>query len=337
MFGKNKKKNENVIDESKLNEDNEDKVIEGLDEDLDKKEIKEIEKKKKKEEENEIDEARDQILNSKPKTKVGKAFKMYQFIIKIIMAALLISISVAMLVQQDNIIAVVYLFSGILIAFSGLIRMIPLIKTSKCPQARLIVFIQCLIHVLLGGYLIGAAFYHWHELHVYLEKLSSNEASNTTDVFEKLKQAGDFGWGKFNIDYYAYFLVAFFATLAGGYFWVTIRYKEPTTNGLFRLQMFSFVMAVLLGCLGHLLDARTLIITLAIIALLSGVYTGVDAGGSYYRYRKSIAPKVSDRKEKKAEKNDGKRAPSRKEDIDYSDIDPTIIPEDDPRDSNIIN
>ena len=33
MFGKNKKKNENVIDESKLNEDNEDKVIEGLDED----------------------------------------------------------------------------------------------------------------------------------------------------------------------------------------------------------------------------------------------------------------------------------------------------------------
>ena len=83
MFGK-KKKNEDVIDESKLNEDNEDKVIEGLDEDLDKKEIKEIEKKKKKAEEDEIDEARDEILNSKPKTKVGKAFKMYQFIIKII-------------------------------------------------------------------------------------------------------------------------------------------------------------------------------------------------------------------------------------------------------------
>ena len=336
MFGK-KKKNEDVIDESKLNEDNEDKVIEGLDEDLDKKEIKEIEKKKKKAEEDEIDEARDEILNSKPKTKVGKAFKMYQFIIKIIMTALLVAISVAMLVQKDEIIAVVYLFAGILIAFSGLIRMIPLIKTSKCPQARLIVFVQCLIHVVLGAYLIGAAFYHWHELHVYLEKLSNNEASDTNEIVEKLKQAGDFGWGQFNIKYFAYFLVTFFATLSGGYFWVTIRYKEPTTNGLFRLQMFSFVVAVVLGCLGHRLDARTLVITLAVIALLSGVYTGVDAGGSYYRYRKSIAPKIKDKKEKKAEKDEGKRAPSRKDDVDYSDIDPTIIPEDDPRDSNIIN
>ena len=221
MFGK-KKKQENIVDESFDNEEKEDKVILDLDEDLDKDKIQKEEKQKKKEEQQKIDEARDEILNSKPKTKVGKTFKMYQFIFKIIIFALLITLAIVMLVMQAEVIGIIYMFAGALITFSALIRMIPLIKTTKAKQARLILFIQCLIHLVIGGYLIGAAFYHWHELQVYAEKLADDTAISTTDVYKKLEEAGDWGWGKFNLEYFAYFLVAFFYTMAGGYFWVTI-------------------------------------------------------------------------------------------------------------------
>jgi len=335
MFGK-KKKQADIVDESFDNENKEDKVILDLDEDLDKDKIQAEEKKKKKEEQEKIDEARDEILNSKPKTKAGKTFKMYQFIFKILIFALLITLAVIMLVMQAEVIGIIYMFAGPLITFSALIRMIPLIKTTKAKPARLILFIQCLIHLVIGGYLIGAAFYHWHELQVYAEKLADDTAISTTDVYKKLEEAGDWGWGKFNLEYFAYFLVAFFYTMAGGYFWVTIIYQEKTTKGLFRLQMLSFTSAVVFGIFAHLMKADQIIIALAIIAILCSVLIGVDAGGSYYRYRKSLDPEAYARKEKKAKKERGKDMPARNEDVDYSDIDPNTIPQDDPRDSNNI-
>lgn len=335
MFGKKKNKDEDIIevDES---ESKEDVVIEDLDEDLDKDIIEEKKKKKAKEEAAELDKERDEILNSKPKTKVGKTFKMYQFIFKIIIFALLVTLGIVMLVMQSEVIGIIYMFAGVLITFSALIRLIPIVKTTKAKAAKIIVLVQCLIHLVIGGYLIGAAFYHWHELNVYAEKLADGTVGSESDVFKKLEAAGDWGWASFNITYFAYFLLAFFYTLSGGYFWVTIRYKENTTPGLFRLQMISFTLAVLLGIFGHMLDAKSLIITLAIIALLCAVYIGVEAGGSYFRYRKSIAHSDKARDDKKKKKDKGKDAPARNEDIDYSDIDPNTIPQDDPRDSNNI-
>ena len=336
MFGK-KKKQENIVDESFDNEEKEDKVILDLDEDLDKDKIQKEEKQKKKEEQQKIDEARDEILNSKPKTKVGKTFKMYQFIFKILIFALLITLAIVMLVMQAEVIGIIYMFAGSLITFSALIRMIPLIKTTKAKPARLILFIQCLIHLVIGGYLIGAAFYHWHELQVYAEKLADGTIGEAArDVEGKLAAAGDWGWGNFNLKFFAYLLVAFFYTMAGGYFWVTIIYHEKTTNGLFRLQMLSFTSAVVFGIFAHDMGAGQIIVALAIIAILCAVLIGVDAGGSYYRYRKSLDPEAYARKEKKAKKERGKDMPARNEDVDYSDIDPNTIPQDDPRDSNNI-
>lgn len=335
MFGKKKNKQDDIIevDES---ESSEDKVIEDLDEDLDKDIIEKEKKKKQKEEQDELEKERDEILNSRPKTKVGKTFKMYQFIFKIIVFALLITLAIVMLVMQAEVIGIIYMFAGVLISFSALIRLIPLVKTTKARPARIIVLVQCLIHLVIGLYLVGAAFYHWHELNVYAEKLANNEAQSTNDLFEKLEEAGDWGWAKFNIEYFAYFLVAFFYTLSGGYFWVTIRYKENTTPGLFRLQMIAFTSAVVLGIFAHLLKANQIIIALAVIAILCALYIGVEAGGGYYRYRKSINHTTSARQDKKKAKDKGKDAPARNEDIDYSDIDTNIIPQDDPRDSNNI-
>lgn len=334
MFGK-KKKKEEVLD-SFENDDKEDKVITELDEDLDKDKIQSDEKRKKKEEQQRIDEARDEILNSKPKTKVGKTFKMYQFIFKILIFALLITLAIVMLVMQAEVVGIIYMFAGALITFSALIRMIPLIKTTKAKPARLIVFVQCLIHLVIGGYLIGAAFYHWHELQVYADKLADGTIAGAQEVKDKLAQAGDWGWGQFNLTFFAYLLVAFFYTLSGGYFWVTIIYHEKTTHGLFRLQMLSFTAAVVFGIFSNQMEVTQIIIALAIIAILCAVLIGVDAGGSYYRYRKSLDPEAYARKEKKAKKSRGKDMPARNEDVDYSDIDPNTIPQDDPRDSNNI-
>lgn len=338
MFGK--KKNKNIandveITEDDLNSEGEDKVIEdnSLEDDFEtekekevrtKKEEKALKKAREKEELEEINET----LDPTPKTRVGTNFRMYKFIIKILIFAILIVFAILMFVYKDILIGAVYMVSGIVILFSGIIRMIPLIKSTKSKRARLILFIQCCIHVVLGAYLVFAAFFHWDRLKAY-----TGDAGD--DLYTKLDNVSGGWFAKFNIQAYAYILVIFFYTLAMGYFWVTIEYKEPSRKTLFWLNFISITLAVLIAFFApqEWFDAEKLIITLAILALFGALVIGGEATGGYIRYRKVVAGDTV-RKPKKAE--DGIEAPSRDKDSDYSDINPNIIPKDEPRDDNSI-
>ena len=233
-----------------------------------------------------------------------------------------------MFVYKDILIGAVYMVSGIVILFSGIIRMIPLIKSTKSKRARLILFIQCCIHVVLGAYLVFAAFFHWDRLKAY-----TGDAGD--DLYTKLDNVSGGWFAKFNIQAYAYILVIFFYTLAMGYFWVTIEYKEPSRKTLFWLNFISITLAVLIAFFApqEWFDAEKLIITLAILALFGALVIGGEATGGYIRYRKVVAGDTV-KKEKKVD--DGIEAPSRDKDSDYSDINPNIIPKDEPRDDNSI-
>ena len=338
MFGK--KKNKNIandveITEDDLNSEGEDKVIEdnSLEDDFEtekekevrtKKEEKALKKAREKEELEEINET----LDPTPKTRVGTNFRMYKFIIKILIFAILIVFAILMFVYKDILIGAVYMVSCIVILFSGIIRMIPLIKSTKSKRARLILFIQCCIHVVLGAYLVFAAFFHWDRLKAY-----TGDAGD--DLYTKLDNVSGGWFAKFNIQAYAYILVIFFYTLAMGYFWVTIEYKEPSRKTLFWLNFISITLAVLIAFFApqEWFDAEKLIITLAILALFGALVIGGEATGGYIRYRKVVAGDTV-KKEKKVD--DGIEAPSRDKDSDYSDINPNIIPKDEPRDDNSI-
>ena len=341
MFGKKKKKDqleetESVeITEDDLETTGEDKIIEddSVEDDFEteeekekreKQEAKEEAKALKKQELEDINET----LDPTPKTRLGTNFRMYKFIIKILIFAILIVFAILLFAFKDELIGAVYMVSGIVILFAGIIRMIPLIKTTKSKRARLIVLIQCIIHVVLGAYLIFAAFYHWDRLNAY-----TGDAKDP--LYDKLNAVSGGWFAKFNIQAYAYILVVFFYTLAMGYFWVTIEYKEPSRTTLFWLNFISISLAVVIAFLApqEWFDAEKLIIALAIIALLGALVIGGEATGGYIRYRKVIAGDIK-KKEKKTEV--GKEAPSRKDDTEISDIDPNIIPKDDPRDEDSV-
>ena len=342
MFGKKKKKDqleetESVeITEDDLETTGEDKIIEddSVEDDFEteeekekreKQEAKEEAKALKKQELEDINET----LDPTPKTRLGTNFRMYKFIIKILIFAILIVFAILLFAFKIELIGAVYMITAVIILFSAIIRLIPLLKTTKSKRARLILLIQCLIHITIGAYLILAAFYHWDK---WNELLADDARANT---LEELYRMSGGKFAEFNVQAYAYILVIFFYTLAMGYFWVTIEYKENSKSTLFWLNFISISLAVVIAFLApqEWFDAEKLVIALAILALLGALVIGGEATGGYIRYRKVIAGDIK-KKEKKTEV--GKEAPSRKDDTEISDIDPNIIPKDDPRDEDSV-
>jgi hypothetical protein len=254
---------------------------------------------------------------------------MYKFIIKIFNFAVLIAFAILMFIYNIELIGAVYMITAVIILFSAIIRLIPLLKTTKSKRARLILLIQCLIHITIGAYLILAAIYHWDKSN---QLLADDARANT---LEELYRMSGGKFAEFNVQAYAYILVIFFYTLAMGYFWVTIEFKENSKSTLFWLNFVSITLAVVIAFLApqEWFDAEKLVIALAILALFGALVIGGEATGGYIRYRKVIAGDIKI-KEKKTEV--GKGAPSRKDDTEISHIDPNTIPKDDPRNEDSV-
>ncbi len=326
MFGKKKKAKEEVLEnekeekeeidlEDKVFSDDEEKVA-SVKNDIDESnfDIKTPEQKEKEaEEKRELEEEKkEQKKAHSPKA----AFNMYKFIVKMIAFALLVTFGIMILIFQDNSTGAIYLVTGIVAAFSALVRVIPLIKTLKTKRAKLVSLIEILAHILVGGYLILAAFILWGEV-------------NSKDF-----QTGKYNWfNSFNFDAYKYILIALLASRAIIYYFCTIECKEDSDKVKFWLHTIINIVAIVIACIPF--TSKEVPLVLAILSFVSALVIGGEAGGGYFRYRKSIAePKEKKKKDKKAE---GKEAPANDSDKEISDIDPNIIPVDDPgnRDSII--
>lgn len=247
---------------------------------------------------------------------VVKTFNMYKFIVKIVVFAILITFGVLMLIFQQQAIGSIYLLTGIVAAFASIIRVVPLLRTLKSAKARLVSFVEILIHLALGAYLIFAAFYHWN-------------------VIEDVKEIENItGFAKFNLQAYRFFVVALFYTRVVSYFWVTVLYKEETDNFKFWLHIIIMTLAILLAAIE--LTPQTIVYTLVVLAFGSAIVIGGEAGGGYFRYRKEVSAKKEKKKEKKDEV--GKEAPAQDDSVNINEIDPNIIPVNDvPQDSQIVS
>ena len=258
------------------------------------------------------------IKKEKKENVIVKKFNMYKFIVKIFAFALLVTFGILILVFQQQAVFAIFLVTAIVVLLGALIRVVPLIKTLKKTKSKIISMVEISIHILIGLYLIFAAF---------------NYIAQTPD------EDGNFtGIARFNEIMYPYILTIILYTRCFAYFWITILHEEKTDKFKFWVHMICISIAILLAALGHFLGIREIVITLAVIAIICALVIGGEAGTGYYRYRKQISEPKRKEKEKEKSKKAEIEAPGKDDDVDYRDIDPNIIPvNDNQQDSTIIS
>ena len=251
------------------------------------------------------------VINEKNEQLVKvKAFSISKFIIKLFAAAILIAFAVLIFVNQEEAQFAVLLITGCVCAIAAIVRIVPLLRTLKTHQARLISFCEISLHLVIGALLIFASF-------AYLNDPKA-------------------GFGLFVNENFHLVIAIILYTRAVAYFWITVLYKEKTTKFNFWLHIIAMTLAVLFAALREL-SAYHIAIALAVISLIASLYLIVESGGGYWKYRKSIA-NAKKKEEEHYHKEDEIQAPSKDESKIINEINPAIVPNDEPTsDSSIVS
>lgn len=211
------------------------------------------------------DEEEEIVIQKKKESKVDKgnpikAFNMYKFIVKIIAFAILITFAIVMIVNKENAVGAIYLISGIVCAFAAIIRVIPLLRTLKSKRAKLVSLIEILVHLVVGAYLIMAAFLHWNIM----------SENNLKDLDELT------GITKFNLDAYRFIIVFVLFTRGMCYYYITIMCEERTDRMKFWLHAIIMLLSILLAAIP--LTPEKIVWVLVFLAIGSAVVIGGEAG-----------------------------------------------------------
>ncbi len=239
-----------------------------------------------------------------------KVYSTYKFIFFMVTFAILVTFGIMILIFQDNSIGAIYMVTALIAGVAALIRLIPLMRTTKSKRAKLVSLIEIIFHIVVAFYLIIAALVLWGQVNA--------------DDFD-----GNYNWfNKFNFDAYKYVLITLLATRSLVYYYVTIECNEGTDRTKFIFHTIINVAAIILAAIPF--DSKQVPIVLAIVSFLSAAVIGGEAGGGYFRYRKSIAKP----KEKKDKVSPEIEAPAKEDDKEISDIDPNTIPVNDEQPSD---
>lgn len=245
----------------------------------------------------------------KPK-KLVEGFNVHKFIIKIVAAVMLVAFGIVLWVRTDEAIFAILLITGGIAALASIFRLAMLLKSGKSKEAKIITACEGGINLVLGAYLIISAF-------VYLDDPTSK-------------------FSDFNNKYYLYFLSAILYVKSVGYFWECVLHKSETTKFIFWLHIGFITVSVLFAALADKATVEQIVWGLIILAFLCSLVIGGEAGGGYYKYRKTVSPKKE--KEKKKEEKPEIEAPASDEEKIIDEIDPSIIPvEDIDGDSTIVS
>ena len=239
-----------------------------------------------------------------------KVYSTYKFIFFMVTFAILVTFGIMILIFQDNSIGAIYMVTALIAGVAALIRLIPLMRTTKSKRAKLVSLIEIIFHIVVAFYLIIAALVLWGQVNA--------------DDFD-----GNYNWfNKFNFNAYKYVLITLLATRSLVYYYVTIECNEGTDRTKFVFHTIINVAAIILAAIPF--DSKQVPIVLAIVSFLSAAVIGGEAGGGYFRYRKSIAKP----KEKKDKVSPEIEAPAKEDDKEISDIDPNTIPVNDEQPSD---
>lgn len=214
---------------------------------------------------------------------MAKAKYGYGWLIKWIVAAILLGVGIFMAIADD----VVYTIAGIVIAMYSLFRVYPLLKTLNKEVLRTINLIEIIIGVVIGGVMIYAG----------VRGLETDR-----DLWTSL-----FRW----------FLAVFFY-IRGLVFFVSTTYFDEKAE----VPKFIFhIIALSLGAVLVMWDtfeAETLGWLFLFISVASAAYLGFDGYGGYTKYRK-FSKSLNTAKDKEAEvkyeKELPKEAPEKEKDL----------------------
>ncbi|MBO5711811.1 MAG: hypothetical protein J6R47_03140 [Acholeplasmatales bacterium] len=241
---------------------------------------------------------------------VTKKFSLTKFIIEILSAAMLIAFGILIFIKQNEAQFVVLLITGSVAVLGALLRIIPLLKTLQAKESKIISLVDILIHSLLGAYLIFSAFY-----------FLNNPETKFSEV---------------NNNLFHYFIAVLLYTRAIVYFWTTVIYKERTTKFSFWVHIAAITIAVVFAAWREI-SPKFIAFALAILAFICAVGISIDAGGGYFRYRKSIKNAVS-KEDIQTAQEDKVEVPGVNEKDIIDEIDPKTIPVEEPQqESNIVS
>ncbi|MDA3931582.1 MAG: hypothetical protein PF513_02465 [Tenericutes bacterium] len=205
---------------------------------------------------------------------MAKAKYGYGWLIKWIVAAVLLGVGIFMALSDD----VVYTITGIAITMYSLFRIYPLMKSLNKEILRTINLIEIIIGVVLGGVMIYAG----------VKGLQSDQADTWTKLFR---------W-----------FLAFFFYLRGLVFFTSTSFFEEKTE----VPKFIFhIIALTLGgviAMWEGFDAGTLGWLFLFVSVGSAVYLGYDGYGGYSKYRK-FSQNLNRKKQKDVEVKYDKEMP----------------------------
>ncbi|MDE6241939.1 MAG: hypothetical protein K2M08_05945 [Anaeroplasmataceae bacterium] len=216
-------------------------------------------------------------------------FKTYSFWVKIIAAALLITLGVWLIIDVNTgekfSTFIVLMFTGLVAGVFALIRAIPLMRTLKTGKGRLTCIIEIAVHLGLAAAMIFAA----------IAKIS-NEESDFADFVYK---------------YYRFAIALFFYTRIVSYFVCTVLCKEETD----KLKFWIHIGLITLTCVICAIDfkGRTIAWIISVLALFCSAFLIVEGGMGYNRYRKSISKEREEKKQEQVSDDEGLEAPSDEE------------------------
>ncbi|MDD3957820.1 MAG: hypothetical protein PHO96_02950 [Candidatus Izemoplasmatales bacterium] len=203
---------------------------------------------------------------------MSKAKFHYGWVIKWILAAILIAAGILMKVYDQQ---VVYAATGIAIVLFSVLRVVPLLKTLKKEFVRTLNLIEIIFDTIMGGVMIYVVF--------------SGKASDT-----------------FWVGIYGYLLAVFFY-VRGIVYLVCLYYFDEKTEPI---KFWFHVVCLTLGTAIFVLTilGRDIISTLGWIVLFisvgGGLYLAYDGYGGYRKYRESSKALNETKKQKKQPKEE---------------------------------
>lgn len=198
--------------------------------------------------------------------------KTYGFWVKIISAAMLLTLGLWIIFDRNLGETLVMGVTGAVILIYALIRFYPLIKTIKSKQAKIVAIVEIALDIIAGAIVFAGGIVN--------------------------QQNPDSGFAEFMISAYKYFLGGVLYISAVAYFMSIVLYKEETDQTKFWVHMAAMTLGAVIMALDGF-TATKLAIVLAILALICGIALVVDGFFGYGRYRKEIGKNEAPKKSKK--------------------------------------
>ena len=190
--------------------------------------------------------------------------KTYSFWIKILSAALLITLGIWLIIDVNTgdkfSVFIVLMFTGLVAGIFAVVRTIPLMRTLKTGKGRLTCIIEVAVHIALAAAMIFASI------------------SNLTDKSSS--------FASFVYTYYRFWIAFFFYTRVVSYFICVVLCKEETDKAKFWIHIGLMTLTSVICAIQF--EGRTIAWIISVLALVCSVVLIGEGGMGYNRYRRAI-------------------------------------------------